>query len=117
MRPGGHCSGWPNGAKAALHDPQNANKDKPSPMETLNTYRGGPDESGHFGIFGGRFVAETLMPLLLDVERAYNAARKDASFQAHSAIGRASCRERVCHNVSLCVVAGTLQKTDYIYPI
>src|SRR3546814_17707012 len=51
-------------------------------METLNTYRGGPDESGHFGIFGGRFVAETLMPLILDVERAYNAARKDASFQA-----------------------------------
>src|SRR3546814_1776974 len=56
MRPGGHCSGWPNGAKSALHDPQNANKDKTSPMETLNTYRDGPDESGHFGIFGGRFV-------------------------------------------------------------
>src|SRR3546814_8619997 len=51
-------------------------------METLNTYRGGPDGAGHFGIFGGRFVAETLMPLILDVERAYNAARKDASFQA-----------------------------------
>ena len=51
-------------------------------METLNTYRSGPDETGHFGIFGGRFVAETLMPLVLDVERAYNAARKDASFQA-----------------------------------
>src|SRR3546814_16102506 len=82
MRPGGHCSGGPNGAKSALHDPQNANKDKTSPMETLNTYRGGPDESGHFGIFGGRFVAETLMPLILDVERAYNAARKGASFQA-----------------------------------
>src|SRR3546814_4033260 len=50
-------------------------------METLNTYRGGPDEAGHFGLFGGRFVAETLMPLILEVERAYNAARKDASFQ------------------------------------
>ena len=51
-------------------------------METLNTYRAGPDEAGHFGIFGGRFVAETLMPLILDVEQAYTAARKDASFQA-----------------------------------
>ncbi len=51
-------------------------------METLNTYRGGPDEYGHFGMFGGRFVAETLMPLILDVERAYDAARGDASFQA-----------------------------------
>ncbi|MEQ8355667.1 MAG: tryptophan synthase subunit beta [Kiloniellaceae bacterium] len=51
-------------------------------METLNTYRAGPDEAGHFGIFGGRFVAETLMPLILDVEQAYNAARSDASFQA-----------------------------------
>ena len=51
-------------------------------METLNTYRGGPDERGHFGLFGGRFVAETLMPLILDVERAYDAARGDASFQA-----------------------------------
>ncbi len=51
-------------------------------METLNTYRAGPDEAGHFGIFGGRFVAETLMPLILDVEQAYTAARQDPSFQA-----------------------------------
>ena len=51
-------------------------------METLNTYRAGPDEAGHFGIFGGRFVAETLMPLILDVEQAYKAARQDPSFQA-----------------------------------
>ena len=41
-----------------------------------------PDLRGHFGIFGGRFVAETLMPLILDVEAAYETARKDASFQA-----------------------------------
>jgi tryptophan synthase beta chain len=47
-----------------------------------NTYRAGPDTSGHFGIFGGRFVAETLMPLILDVERAYDAARADPSYQA-----------------------------------
>ena len=45
------------------------------------TYRSGPDESGHFGIFGGRFVAETLMPLILGVEEAYTAARQDSEFQ------------------------------------
>lgn len=51
-------------------------------MGTLNTFRAGPDEAGHFGLFGGRFVAETLMPLILDVERAYNAARQDPSYQS-----------------------------------
>ncbi len=51
-------------------------------MEALNTYRGGPDESGHFGLFGGRFVAETLMPLILAVEQAYEAAKKDPGYQA-----------------------------------
>lgn len=51
-------------------------------MTKLNTYRKGPDEDGHFGIYGGRFVAETLMPLVLDVERAYNAAKADPDFAA-----------------------------------
>ncbi|WP_299398817.1 tryptophan synthase subunit beta [Pelagibius sp.] len=51
-------------------------------MGTPNTFRAGPDEAGHFGLFGGRFVAETLMPLILDVERAYTAARQDPSFQS-----------------------------------
>jgi len=46
-----------------------------------NTYRDGPDEAGHFGMFGGRYVAETLMPLILELERAYKAAKADASFQ------------------------------------
>ena len=50
--------------------------------DTLNTYRAGPDERGHFGIYGGRFVAETLMPLILDLERAYDEAKGDPSFQA-----------------------------------
>ncbi|RMD64946.1 MAG: tryptophan synthase subunit beta [Alphaproteobacteria bacterium] len=50
-------------------------------MDTPNTYRAGPDEQGHFGIYGGRFVAETLMPLILEVEQAYAAARRDPSFQ------------------------------------
>ncbi len=46
----------------------------------LNTFRDQPDEAGRFGIHGGRFVAETLMPLILDVEKAYNEARVDKSF-------------------------------------
>src|SRR5947209_4412006 len=50
-------------------------------MQTPNTYRAGPDARGHFGIYGGRFVAETLMPLILAVEAAYNAAQADPSFQ------------------------------------
>jgi len=51
-------------------------------MTALNSYRSGPDERGHFGKFGGRFVAETLMPLILDLEREYLAARKDPAFRA-----------------------------------
>ncbi|MDJ0612027.1 MAG: tryptophan synthase subunit beta [Rhizobiaceae bacterium] len=47
-----------------------------------NSYKTGPDEAGHFGIFGGRYVAETLMPLILDLEKHYNAAKEDAEFQA-----------------------------------
>jgi len=42
-------------------------------MPKPNSYRAGPDESGHFGMFGGRFVAETLMPLILELEAAYEA--------------------------------------------
>ena len=45
-----------------------------------NSYRTGPDEDGHFGPYGGRYVAETLMPLILEVEKAWNAAREDESF-------------------------------------
>jgi tryptophan synthase beta chain len=48
----------------------------------LNTYRSGPDERGHFGLYGGRYVAETLMPLILDLEQAYSQAKADAGFQA-----------------------------------
>ncbi|NFV80860.1 tryptophan synthase subunit beta [Magnetospirillum aberrantis] len=51
-------------------------------MQSLNTYRAGPDERGHFGIFGGRFVAETLMPLILEVEQAYKEAKADPAFDA-----------------------------------
>src|SRR6266851_5444210 len=47
-----------------------------------NSFRSGPDERGHFGIFGGRFVAETLMPLILDLEKAYADAKADPAFSA-----------------------------------
>jgi len=47
-----------------------------------NSYMAGPDENGRFGIHGGRFVAETLMPLILELEKAYEEARNDPSFQA-----------------------------------
>ena len=47
-----------------------------------NSYRTGPDERGRFGIFGGRFVAETLMPLILALERHYEAAKVDPDFAA-----------------------------------
>jgi tryptophan synthase beta chain len=46
-----------------------------------NSYRSSPDPHGHFGAYGGRFVAETLMPLVLSLEEAYEAAKKDPSFQ------------------------------------
>ncbi len=51
-------------------------------MSKLNTFRSGVDENGHFGIFGGRFVAETLMPLILEVEQAYSQAKRDDDFWA-----------------------------------
>ena len=52
-----------------------------SAVQQTNTFRNGPDDEGHFGIFGGRYVAETLMPLILEVEKAYEAAQADPSFQ------------------------------------
>jgi tryptophan synthase beta chain len=48
----------------------------------LNTYRNGPDEQGRFGQYGGRFVAETLMPLILSVEAAWNAAKADPAYRS-----------------------------------
>ncbi|ANK74318.1 tryptophan synthase subunit beta [Ensifer sp. ENS07] len=48
----------------------------------LNSFRGGPDEDGRFGIFGGRFVAETLMPLILDLQNEWDNAKNDPAFKA-----------------------------------
>jgi tryptophan synthase beta chain len=50
-------------------------------MTTANSYRTGPDENGNYGIFGGRYVAETLMPLILSVEEAWTTAASDPTFR------------------------------------
>ncbi len=46
-----------------------------------NSFRTGPDDRGHFGLYGGRFVAETLMPLVLQLEKAYAEAKNDPDFR------------------------------------
>ncbi len=51
-----------------------------SPEKKLNTLRSAPDDNGHFGSYGGRYVAETLMPLILSVEDAWNDAKADQAF-------------------------------------
>ena len=51
-------------------------------MNIANSLRAQPDDRGHFGQFGGRYVAETLMPLILDLERHYRAAKNDPAFAA-----------------------------------
>ena len=48
----------------------------------LNTYKSGPNEKGFFGEYGGQYVAETLMPLIQDLEKAYKVAKKDTSFKS-----------------------------------
>ena len=50
--------------------------------QTPNSFRTGPDERGHFGLYGGRFVAETLMPLVLELEKAYAQAKDDPAMLA-----------------------------------
>ena len=53
-----------------------------SKLEKPNSYREGPNERGRFGIYGGRFVPETLMPLVHALETAYAEARADPAFKA-----------------------------------
>ena len=55
--------------------------DRMTVVQQPNSFRTGPDERGHFGIYGGRFVAETLMPLILELEQAYAAAKADPAFK------------------------------------
>ena len=51
-------------------------------MNVANTFRSGPHERGFYGIYGGRFVAETLMPLVLELEQAYEAAKQDPAYKS-----------------------------------
>jgi tryptophan synthase beta chain len=51
-------------------------------LHAQNSFRSGPDDRGLFGIFGGRFVAETLMPLILELEQAYEVAKDDPEYRA-----------------------------------
>ncbi|MDZ4054191.1 MAG: tryptophan synthase subunit beta, partial [Phenylobacterium sp.] len=60
----------------------NAPTHPPAPPATPNDFAAYPDANGRFGEFGGRYVAETLMPLVLDLEAAYLATKEDAAFQA-----------------------------------
>ena len=50
--------------------------------DLINSFMNGPDENGRFGIFGGRFVSETLMPLILSLEEEYERAKVDPDFWA-----------------------------------
>src|SRR5262249_29215666 len=58
-----------------------ATKKKKAQAPKLNTHRAGPDDHGFFGQFGGRFVAETLMPLILELGRAWEDAKADPAFK------------------------------------
>ncbi len=59
----------------------NLNSIMDQPPAKANSLRQQPDSRGHFGQFGGRYVAETLMPLILDLEREYRAAQADPAFR------------------------------------
>src|SRR6476660_6755973 len=69
------------GDDAVARSSHMATKTKKAHEPKLNTYSAGPDERGFFGLFGGRFVAETLMPLILELGRAYEDAKADPAFQ------------------------------------
>ncbi len=58
------------------------NSDLAQPPKLANSLRHQPDSRGHFGDFGGRYVAETLMPLILDLDREYTRAKADPTFAA-----------------------------------
>ena len=61
--------------------------ERPNPDQFANSFRMGPDEDGRFGIHGGRFVAETLMPLILDLQGEWERAKGDETFWAEKSRG------------------------------
>ncbi len=68
----------PGSSGACQHE---KNDESGMTVQRPNSFRSGPDEHGHFGIDGGRFVAETLMPLILELEKAYAQAKTDPAFK------------------------------------
>ena len=65
-------------------------------IQQPNSFRSGPDDSGHFGIFGGRFVAETLMPLILDLEEGLRRGQgRSAVPNGDERLSQALCRPAV----------------------
>src|SRR5690348_17774415 len=73
--------GGPRDRRARLRYGRRERSDRTVNEFGRNSLRNGPDERGRFGEYGGRFVAETLMPLILEVEQAYLAARADPAFR------------------------------------
>ena len=69
-------------------------------IQQPNSFRTGPDERGHFGIYGGRFVAETLMPLILDLEKAYAQARTTRRSSRDGWPSHELCRTAVARSIS-----------------
>ena len=69
-----------------------------------NSHRTGPDEAGRFGIFGGRFVSETLMPLILELEARYEHAKTDPAFWAEMDDLCAGRLQDTAHDVDRCVM-------------
>ena len=78
--PGQNPRFHPRGARRG-RQARRAAENRMSAPQQPNSFRTGPDERGHFGIYGGRFVAETLMPLILDLEKAYADAKADPAFR------------------------------------
>ena len=78
-------------------------------IQQPNSFRTGPDEQGRFGLYGGRFVAETLMPLILELEQAYNDAKKDPAFKKELDLQVA-----VVHETAKAVQAERKVKIDYL---
>ena len=77
--------------------------------KVLNSYKNGPDLEGFFDLHGGRFVAETLMPLILELEEEYNKAKNDSSFKRETEVCN-SCLKKQLKNInpSLIVSLGQL---------
>ena len=62
-------------------------------MSKINTFSQNPDKEGYFGKYGGRYIAETLMPLVLELEKSYEEAKKDKKFLSNEKFNEKLCRQ------------------------